>query len=93
MEQVKSKLYSDDYYMPLELTCKWPNWKKELVNTSLLVSKHSNKLPLYIDGDASIRSLDTMRLVDASFEYADGNNYDASKEEVVFPLVKRDNSK
>lgn len=95
MKKVKSKLYSDDYYNVLELTYKWPNWKKELANTSLLVSNYAKKLPLYIDGDAGIKELDTIRLVDASFEYLDlnENSYDASDEVVVFPLVKKDNSK
>ncbi len=94
-EEKKSRLYSKTYYRALEQAMRWPNWKKELANTSLLVSKHAKKLPLYIDGEASIKELDTIRLVDASFEYLDldGNSYDASDEVVVFPLIKKDNSK
>lgn len=87
MGQVKSRLYSDNYYKVLELAIKWLNWKKELANTSLLVSKHAKKLPLYIDGDSGIKELDTIRLVDASYEYLDSDeSYDAS-EEIIDPLL------
>ncbi len=93
-EEKKNCLYSKTYYRALEQAMRWPNWKKELANTSLLVSKHAKKLPLYIDGDSGIKELDTIRLVDASYEYLDSDeSYDASKEEVVFPLVKINNSK
>ncbi|HIU40340.1 MAG TPA: hypothetical protein IAB68_03485 [Candidatus Aphodocola excrementigallinarum] len=90
MNQVNDKLYSNDYYKALKKAYKWPNWKKEFVNNCLFISKHSKKLPLYIDGDYGIESIDITRLVDASFEYADLDNncYDASEEVVDSILIK-----
>lgn len=95
MEQVNKKLCSDDYDKVKDLVGKWPNWKKELANDCLLVSKHAKKLPLYIDGDSGLEKIDIMMLVDASFEYADldNNSYDASEEIVDAKLVKTSNSK
>ena len=95
MEQVITKLYSNDHYIVKDLASRWPNWKKELANDGLLVSKHAKKLPLYIDGDSGLEKIDIMMLVDASFEYADldNNSYDASEEIVDAKLIKTNNSK
>ena len=95
MEQVNTKLYSNDYYIVKDLASRWPNWKKELANDCLLVSKHAKKLPLYIDGDSGLEKIDIMMLVDASFEYADldNNSYDASEEIVDVKVIKTTNAK
>ena len=95
MEQVNEKIYSDDYYKVKDLARRWPNWKKELANDCLLVSKHAKKLPLYIDVDSGLEKIDIMMLVDASFEYVDldNNSYDATEEIVDSKLIKTTNSK
>ena len=46
MEQLNTKLYSNDYYIVKDLASRWPNWKKELSNDCLFVGRHAKKLPL-----------------------------------------------
>ena len=43
-------LNTEDYLRIFQSVIGWPNWKKELVNEQLLVSKHVVKLPIFIDG-------------------------------------------
>lgn len=42
-------LNKEDYIRIFESVMKWPNWKKELANEQLLISKHSVKLPVFTD--------------------------------------------
>ena len=49
MNKSKNTLNYEDYCRIIKMVSKWPNWKKELANETLLVSKHSYKIPIYYD--------------------------------------------